>query len=297
MSPNAPDGSTAISTVLIVDDMPDNLAVLHEALEEAGYSVRVATDGIGALESVRRSPPDIIVLDAMMPGVDGFETCRRLKENLVTRQIPVIFMTGLTETENILQAFQAGGVDYVTKPIVTAEVLARLASHLRNARQVTETRNAVDSAGRAIVSFDRDFRVNWATPLAQRWLQPVVEPDGRLSAPLRRWLESSDADETPFTFWADGQRLMFSRLEAALLLIQRQTALSEPETLMHVLKLTLREAEVLYWAALGKTNREIAEILGMSPRTANKHLEHVFEKLNVETRTAAAAIALSKGGG
>ena len=78
--------------------------------------------------------------------------------------------------------------------------------------------------------------------------------------------------------------------------IQRQTTLSEPETLMRALKLTLRAAAVLYWPALGKTNREIAEILGMSPRTVNKKLEHVFEKLNVETRTAA-AITLSKGGG
>jgi len=285
------------SSVLIVDDAPDNLAVLHDALQEAGYVVRVATDGLSALESVRLSPPDIIVLDAMMPGVDGFETCRRLKDQLATRPIPVIFMTGLSDTENILQAFRAGGVDYVTKPIVPAEVLARLATHLQNAQLVTQTRLAVDAAGRAVVSIDSERRVVWATPLAQRWLQPVVEPDGRLPAPLRQWLTASDADTTPFTFWADGQRLMFSRLDGSLLLIRRQTTLSEPAALARSLTLTLREAEVLYWVALGKTNREIAEILAMSPRTVNKHLEHIFEKLNVETRTAAAGVALSKGGG
>lgn len=283
--------------VLVVDDTPESLGMLHEALDHAGYCVRVAVDGAGALESVRRQVPDIILLDAIMPGVDGFETCRRLKVDLRTRQTPVIFMTGLVDTDSIVQGFQAGGVDYVTKPIVIEEVVARLATHLRNARLVTQTRDAVDAVGRAIVSIDVDRRVVWATQLAQRWLESVIEPDYRLPAPLRRWLDANDAVKTPFPIWINGERLVFSRLDDNLLLMQRHTSLADPATLQQHLKLTLREAEVLYWVALGKTNREIAEILGMSPRTVNKHLEHVFEKLNVETRTAAAAAAMSKSGG
>lgn len=285
------------NVVLVVDDSPESLGMLHEALDHAGYSVRVAVDGVGALESVRHQIPDIILLDAIMPGVDGFETCRRLKEDLRTRQTPVIFMTGLVDTESIVQGFQAGGVDYVTKPIVIEEVVARLAAHLRNARLVTQTRDAVDAVGRAVVAVDVDRRVVWATQLAQRWLESVIEPDYRLPAPLRRWLDASDANKTPFPLWSNGERLVFSRLDDTLLLIQRHTSLADPATLQQNLRLTLREAEVLYWVALGKTNREIAEILGMSPRTVNKHLEHVFEKLNVETRTAAAAAAMGKSGG
>lgn len=268
--------------------------MLHEALHAAGYTVLVATDGLSALATVQRMPPDLIVLDAVMPGVDGFETCRRLKEDLASRHIPVIFMTGLTDTAHIVQGFQAGGVDYVVKPIVTAEVLARIAAHLHNARLVTQTREAVDAAGRAVAATDAQLHVVWATPLARQWLEAIVEPDGRLPAALRRWLGSVDAAETPYSLRVDSERLVFSALEKHLLLIQKQTALAEPSQLARLLKLTLREAEVLYWVALGKTNRDIAGILEMSPRTVNKHLEHVFQKLNVETRTAAAAMALSK---
>jgi two component transcriptional regulator, LuxR family len=291
MSPNHADRRT----VLVVDDVADNLAVLHDALHEAGYSVRVASDGSHALDSVRRAAPDIIVLDAMMPGVDGFETCRRLKAVPQSADIPVIFMTGLSDTEHILEAFRAGGVDYVTKPIVAAEVIARIDTHLRNAQLVAQTRQAVDAAGRAVLAFDAERRVIWSTPLARRWINSLLEPGERLPAPLRRWIDASQADGNPQTLWSDGQRLTFSRLDGDLLLIQRQASLSDPETLARLLGLTPREAEALYWVALGKTNREIAEILAMSPRTVNKHLEHVFEKLNVETRTAAAAIALARG--
>src|SRR5579863_591380 len=103
--------------VLIVDDTPDNLAVLTDALDDAGYMVLVATDGETALDRLQHITPDIILLDAVMPRLDGFETCRRLKQLEASRWIPVVFMTGLTETEDIVRGFRAGGVDYVTKPI------------------------------------------------------------------------------------------------------------------------------------------------------------------------------------
>ena len=155
--------------VLIVDDQPDNLALLHDALDDAGYTVLVATDGASALQRARQAQPDIVLLDAVMPGLDGFEVARRLK------------------------ADEATGDD-------------------------------------------------------DGWL--VV---------LR---ESSDA----------------SMIEAMTL----------------AFPLTAREAEVLYWVAKGKTNKDIADILSLSPRTVTKHLEHVFEKLGVETRTAAAGMAMNK---
>ena len=98
--------------VLIVDDVPDNLSVLHDALDESGYSVLVATNGEAALQRAAQALPDIVLLDAMMPGMDGFEVARRLKANPATAHIPIIFMTGLTETEHLVAALEAGGVDY-----------------------------------------------------------------------------------------------------------------------------------------------------------------------------------------
>ena len=115
--------------VLIVDDVPDNLAVLHDALDESGYTVLVATSGAAALQRAEQAVPDIILLDAMMPGMDGFEVARRLKALAPTAHIPIVFMTGLTETEYLVAALESGGVDYVTKPIKPKEVLARMQVH------------------------------------------------------------------------------------------------------------------------------------------------------------------------
>ena len=106
-----------LALVLLVDDTPDNLAVLHDALDESGYTVLVATSGEQALQSARAALPDIVLLDAVMPGIDGFEVARRLKADEATAAIPIVFMTGLTETEHDISAFGAGGVDYVTKPV------------------------------------------------------------------------------------------------------------------------------------------------------------------------------------
>lgn len=292
--------TVAAPVVLIVDDVAENLAVAHDALDGHGYTVRVASNGRQALESVARQPPDLILLDAVMPELDGFEVCRRLKNALETRHIPVVFMTGLTETDDVVRAFQAGGVDYVTKPIRPAEVLARIASHLHNARLVRETQLAADAAGDAIIAVDELGRIQWATPLAQSWLQNLRVASGELPSSLKRWLcaEPGASDSTHSLLFND-QRLLFSRLGGSpvggrRILLQRCAAVPEPDKLMRALKLTGREAEVLYWVALGKTNSEIASVLDMSPRTVNKHLEHIFVKLNVETRTAAATVALNR---
>jgi CheY-like chemotaxis protein len=104
--------------VLIVDDVPDNLAVLHDALDEAGYTVLVATDGHSALQRAAQADPDIVLLDAVMPGMDGFEVARRLKAGPETAHIPIIFMTGLTDTEHVVAAFGAGG--WTTSPSPSA---------------------------------------------------------------------------------------------------------------------------------------------------------------------------------
>lgn len=137
-----PDSSLK-NTILIVDDTPTNLEVLHEVLNNHGYEVLVAVDGESALNQAAYARPDIILLDVMMPGVDGFETCRRLKENEATQKIPVMFMTALSDTEDKVRGFDLGAVDYITKPLQHQEVLARIHTHLmlRQLQRQLETAN------------------------------------------------------------------------------------------------------------------------------------------------------------
>ncbi len=135
ITPAAIPGEGAIlnparQTVLIVDDHPTNLQVLFDILKGANLSVRVATNGEAALVSIRHSPPDIILLDVMMPGPDGFEVCRRLKADPQTRDIPVIFMTAFSEPVDEVKGLQLGAVDYITKPLNVETVLARIETHL-----------------------------------------------------------------------------------------------------------------------------------------------------------------------
>jgi two-component system sensor histidine kinase/response regulator len=124
------DRSTGEHTILIVDDMPANLGVLTSHLERHGYTAVVAQGGEECIARADFVRPDLILLDVMMPGLDGFETCRRLKASATTRDIPVIFMTALTDTADKLTGFSVGGIDYVTKPLDGAEVLARIDTHL-----------------------------------------------------------------------------------------------------------------------------------------------------------------------
>ncbi|RKP47690.1 response regulator transcription factor [Pararobbsia silviterrae] len=282
--------------VLIVDDVPENLAMLHDALIGADYTVLIATGGELALERAGRLPPDLILLDALMPGIDGFETCRAFKSAAETQHIPVIFMTGLQETQHILRGFEVGGVDYVTKPIKPHEVLARIASHLKRARDMEQIQLALDAVGRAVITVNEDRVVSWQTPAAQTWLSPHIESDGCLLDAFQACLTLSEAQSLKVR--TAKTNLIFRRLvgdaRGITLLVSLQSTVPDPAVLQANFALTGREADVLYWIAYGKTNRDIADIIGMSPRTVDKHLEHIFAKLGVETRTAAASIALGR---
>ena len=143
---------------LVVDDSPETLRLLTDALDGAGMTVMVAMDGAAAMRIVDQITPDIILLDAVMPGMDGFETCRRLKRDAGLSNVPVIFMTGLAETEHIVRGLEAGGVDYVTKPIVIEEMLARIRVHLANARLTQSARAALDVSGRFLLAVSRQAR-------------------------------------------------------------------------------------------------------------------------------------------
>ena len=292
--PLAPPG-----VVLVVDDAPDTLRMLCDTLALEGYTVLVARDAIEALQRFEMAVPDAVLLDAIMPGDDGFTLCRRLKAEPSWAHVPVIFMTGLAETEQIVEGFASGGVDYVVKPLKIPEVLARLATHLRNAHVSRMAREAVDVAGLGVVLLDMQGRIAWRSPQAMRWLQQALgdEPDPMA---LRQWLQRAVRSGETVAPLPDGSQLQASYLGPGgpgetMLLLRQQLTPRDPtqQRRLTSASLTPRETEVLSWLAKGKTNRDIGDILGMSPRTVNKHLEHIFEKLGVETRTAAAAIANS----
>lgn len=187
------------AVVLMVDDTPANLGVLYEVLSGVGYTVLVAEDGESALERAAYARPDLILLDVMMPGIDGFETCRRLKEQPLTQDIPIIFMSALSDTVDKVKGLRLGAVDYVTKPFQHEEVLARIHTHLllqqlKRALSEREARLAaiVHGAMDAILTFNRDGLVTLFNPAAEiifhRTATAVVNQplDLLLSEPLRR---------------------------------------------------------------------------------------------------------------
>jgi DNA-binding NarL/FixJ family response regulator len=308
MSPATLDRSNT-DVVLIVDDVPENLSVLHDALDESGFTVLVATNGESALARARQGLPDIILLDAMMPGMDGFEVARRLKADFSTRHIPIVFMTGLTETEHVVAAFNAGGCDYVTKPVRTGEVIARVQSHLLNARQMRQARSALDAFGQATIAVHpATGRITWQTPLARQLLDSYFNGEHeRAPQSVLDWIGSSATQhrndpgvpQIPLNIIQASRRLSFALHDRTadgewLLVLREENDAAQIEALISHFTLTRREAEVLYWVIKGKTSPDIGEILGSSPRTVNKHLEHIYEKLGVENRTAAANLALSR---
>ena len=309
MRPNPLDRSHS-DVVLIVDDVPDNLSVLHDALEESGYTVLIATSGEAALQRATQAQPDIVLLDAMMPGMDGFEVARRLKAASATAHIPIVFMTGLTETEHLVAALECGGVDYVTKPIKPKEVLARMGVHLQGAREKRQTRSALDAFGFASITVRAsDGKLMWQTPLARDLLlryyqtQAPQTPDAVVEW-LRRNVQQTNNFEPPRLSIEHGAKRLTFRLHQQigdsegggdwLIIMQEVSDESVIGAMALSFKLTPKEAEVLYWVVKGKINRDIGDIVGSSPMTVKKHLEHIFAKLGVETRTAAAAMALRR---
>ncbi|SIQ29101.1 two component transcriptional regulator, LuxR family [Rhizobium sp. RU33A] len=291
--------------VLLVDDSPDALGFLTEALEASGYSVLIATSGHGALSIVARISPDLILLDAVMPGMDGFETCRTLKADPVVAQVPVIFMTGLTETEHVVKALESGGVDYLTKPINIDELRARIRVHLSNARSAQSARVALDAAGRHLLAIRGDGQVHWTTPQANRLIETAIghaDGIGNVAKAAAEWLAhrrtgTPQRVEVSFAFpGATGLPLTLSLLgtigaDEYLFRLTSANRQSEDEMLRESFGLTHRESEVLLWIAKGKANRDIGEILGLSSRTVNKHLEQIYSKLGVENRASAAVKA------
>jgi DNA-binding response OmpR family regulator/DNA-binding CsgD family transcriptional regulator len=292
-------------TVLVVDDTPETLGFLTDTLDHAGFTVLIATDGDSALDLVDQITPDLVLMDAVMPTMNGFEACRRLKRDKMLSHMPVIFMTGLSETEHVVEGLAAGGVDYVTKPIVVDELLARIRVHLANARVAHGTGVALDASGRFLLATDRAGRLLWCTPKAKQLLAELfpAQNEAGMSLPpavigqLMQLRNEGAKAQARSLLEIGGRKLEISVLspigpDELLFRLTEISAGGDEQLLQQTLALTSRESEVLLWISRGKSNREIGEILTISPRTVNKHLEQIFVKLGVENRASAAARAV-----
>ncbi len=299
--------------VMIVDDTPGNLALLSDTLSEAGYRVLVATDGLSALEQIHYLKPDIILLDVMMPGIDGFETCKRLKSEPHTADIPVLFMTALSELDDLLRGFDEGAVDYLVKPIRPPEILARIERQLTQVRNFRRIENALSHSPFSALAIDSSGIITWLTPAGIDWLVDFCQKHelttthtvgSPLPKPLVEWAKQYQdvcAKTTASHFESYRAGVDFSaKLSPCqntgeyVLVMEKNSGEWNLESVKSSLGLTFREAEILMWISRGKTNKEVGIILGSSPRTINKHLEHIFEKLGVVTRAAAVSMVLQR---
>ena len=298
----------ASNIVLVVDDSPETLRLLTDVLDDAGMTVTVALDGIAALKVAARLKPDIVLMDAVMPSMDGFETCRQLKMLSGFDNVPVIFMTGLSEPEHSVRGFEAGGADYVTKPLILDSMMARIRVHLSNARKLQSAFTALDATEQFLIAVDREGEILWFTPRAYRLIEQrfggEAGPELRLPDDVLMWLRTrlGARQTTPssddIVFGPDTARTRIGLIGAAEHgeILLRISDVSSPDRIASIksrFSLTQRESEVLLWLSQGKSNRDIAAILSLSPRTVDKHLEVIFSKLSVENRTAAAALVLN----
>jgi CheY-like chemotaxis protein/DNA-binding CsgD family transcriptional regulator len=307
--------ASPLGIVMIIDDIPDNLALLSDTLSESGYRVLVATDGRSALEQIEYLRPDIILLDVMMPGINGYETCNRLKANPKTATIPVLFMTALSELNDLLRGFGEGAMDYMVKPIRPPEVLARVEAQLVQARTIQRAENALNNGPYSALTINANGIITWLPVAAAHWLNDFllanllrdeIKVRGLLPTSMLAWLKAQlgkpdGGGFMPFEsvkgeFHFSAKLIPCSHNDEYLLLLEKHSGHWNIDSVKHSLGLTSREAEILMWISRGKTNKEIGMILGGSPRTVNKHLEHIFEKLGVVTRAAAVSIVMQRTG-
>lgn len=283
------------AAILVVEDDAAGRDMVRTFLSSQSYEVVTAASGLEALEMLDRQVPDLILLDAIMPGLDGFATCRTIKARRDCTDVPVIFMTGLADTDHVVEGLSAGGVDYVTKPLVLEVLAARIKVHLGNARKTRSAMNLLDNVGAKLLTCNDAGNIRWSTPdLLQ--LRGALSPSeiGDLETALREMV--GDAHGTARKIELQGMKLMLERLAHTaqgenLFRITRSLEGEETRMLQEAFGLTPREADVLLWTSHGKSNKDMSEILNISARTVNKHLEQIFIKIGVENRASAASAA------
>jgi DNA-binding response OmpR family regulator len=300
--PSAPS-----ATLLIVDDTPDNIAVLFDYLQEQGFRVLVCESGQSALDTLDVEEPDLILLDVMMPGLDGLATCRRIKQLPAGRDVPVFFMTALDDPIDRVRGLEAGAIDYLTKPVYPEEVLRRVRAHLeirQLQKSLQEQNDRLDAALQRSIRAERaledtlnqallvvrrkDHAVVFSTQKAQRLIKRLGTPADLIAAMDHGAATLATRDGSTLTL---RHRENPADQDTLLVFLDELPTAPSPADLKP-LGLTPRETEILFWIAQGKTSPEIAIILGMQICTVKKHVENLLPKLGVETRLAAALKAM-----
>jgi DNA-binding NarL/FixJ family response regulator len=297
---------------------------LRPLMERAGYSVESISSGVQALAQAGSQAPDLLLLDGQLHDVDSLAMVKHWRALAAATHCPVIFLADSAQPQQLVQALEAGCADVVHKPVRPHELLARSAMHLAGARERRQTRNALDAFGYATMTVrPSDGRLMWQTALSRELLArycPMHPPyASRIAPQVQEWLQACmralERGEAPrnLTLHQDqGARLVLrlhqqtgdhasdgvqeDLLDADdwLIVMRELSDHAVMQAMSAAFMLTAREAEVLYWVVKGKTNKDIGDILGSSPMTVKKHLERVFVKLGVETRTAAAGKATAR---
>jgi CheY-like chemotaxis protein/DNA-binding CsgD family transcriptional regulator len=314
-----------MKTVMVVDDVPANVGVVLGFLNDAGFRVLVADSGTRGIEQLELELPDLILLDLMMPDMDGIETCRRIKSREAWKRIPIIMMTAADELAQKLAAFEAGAVDFLTKPIQPEEVQARVQTHLKicdlqaqletanqHLRQINQQlaeeidlrldaeKQLESSLEQALIIANKQGDILFATRQSRILLDTFFPQSSHSTLPtdLKNWLAGNESQKPFLVTHKKRGEIEISNFSISksgnlsLMRIEHRNGDNGPKALL-ALGLTAREAEVLYWMTEGKTNPEIAIILDSSINTVKKHANNLFTKLGVETRTSAARAALS----
>ena len=297
---------------------------LRPLLERAGYNVESIRSGVQALAQAGNQAPDLLLLDGQLEDVDSLAMVKHWQALAVATHCPIIFLADSAQPQQLVQALQAGCADVVHKPVRPHELLARSAMHLAGARERRQTRNALDAFGYATMTVrPRDGKLMWQTALSRELLArycPLHPPYASRTAPqVQEWLQACmralERGEVPRNLTLhqeQGARLVLRLHQQTgdqasanaqadwldaddwLIVMREMSDHAVMQAMSAAFTLTAREAEVLYWVVKGKTNKDIGDILGSSPMTVKKHLERVFVKLGVETRTAAAGKATAR---
>jgi FixJ family two-component response regulator len=323
------DRGGGAGTVLVIDDTADNLRVVVAVLEAYSFTAITARDGESGLERAKRARPDAILLDVRMPGIDGYETCRRLKADPATAPIPVLFMTVLSEPDQKLRAFEAGAVDHVTKPLEASELLARVRTHvglraaqleLRRQNERLEERVAERTAELARDAVEREqllSLVRAQSDALRRLGQGLIDGQRDRDRGIARTLREHVAERLRLVQLhveqaaalaarpATGDEVR-AHLGSALELLRPAVTdatgveqrldgddgAAEHAARNPLLRLSTREYEIVQLIARGMGNKEIAGHLAIAPTTVSTHRARIMEKLQVSDLSSLIRIAL-----
>ena len=322
--------TTPRKVILVVDDVPANLALLLNHLRTLDYHVLVAESGLSALEQVQHIQPDIILLDVLMPGLDGYETCQLLKSNPLTENIPVIFVTALSETVDKVRGFEVGGVDFVTKPIEIVEVASRVHTHLllhsfqqelasanaelQSSLEDTDSALELEASLRRQSQEDRDALLRLTDQQSERldslvtsiisnndeyevfWtllhrpILPLLDEAGMLIKKLQA--DASSPQDTK-TMLAALNRIMLTIKNEIEVIAPRLMEMESNEALIE--QLSDRERAVLIRIASGENNEEIALGLNLASATVRTYRTRIMRKLDINDLPALVKFAVRHG--